>query len=426
MRMTQFFRFARLVAPTTVCEMDTSVRPQENALWGEGWTSVRDQWILDPSVAFLNHGSFGACPRPVLDAQALLREEMERQPVDFLWRRLDGMIGDTRDRVAEFLNADPGGLAFVANATMGVATVLAGIELEPGDEVVMTDHAYPAVRNSAHRTCAAHGADLVVRHIPLPLPAQEDIAALVLDAVTDRTKLVIVDHITSPTAAIFPVTAIVEECRARGVPVFVDAAHVPGMFDVDLRALAPDFWTGNFHKWACAPKGAAVLYVAPEHRQAVRPLVTSHGYGGSFHAQFDWTGTADPTPYLSIPAALDFMGTLGWERVRRHNHALAEHGRSTVAEALATDVQVPESAFGSMAVVALPEGMGATKEDASKIQAGLYEAERIEAPFGPWNDRGYLRLSAQAYNAPVEYDRLARALSAMLTPTSHSGGRSER
>jgi isopenicillin-N epimerase len=426
MRMGQFFRFARLPAPSTVCRMDTSRRPQENPLWGDGWTSVRDQWILDPSVSFLNHGSFGACPRPVLDAQAFLREEMERQPVQFLWRRLEGLIGEARDRVAEFLNADPAGLAFVANATMGVATVLAGIELGAGDEVVMTDHAYPAVRNSAHRTCAARGANLLVQHVPLPLPAPEEIAGLVLNAVTDRTRLVIVDHVTSPTAAVFPVARIVEGCRTRGIPVFVDAAHVPGMFDLDLRALAPDFWTGNFHKWACAPKGAAVLFVAPEHREAVRPLVTSHGYGGSFHAQFDWTGTADPTPYLSIPAALEFMGTLGWERLRRHNHALAEHGRASVAEALATDVQVPESSFGSMAIVALPEGMGASKEDAMTIQTELYEAERIEVPFGPWDGRGYVRLSAQAYNAPAEYDRLASALTVVLQSTSLSEGRSER
>jgi isopenicillin-N epimerase len=381
---------------------------------------VRDRWILDPSVAFLNHGSFGACPRPVLDAQAELREQMERQPVEFLWRHLDGRTGHVRDRAAEFLNADPAGLAFVTNATMGVATVLAATALEPGDEIVMTDHAYPAIRNAARKTCAASAANLRVEHVPLPLPPPGDVAAIVLGAVTPRTKLVIVDHVASPTAAIFPVEAIVKACRARGVPVLVDAAHVPGMLDVDVNRLAPDFWTGNFHKWACAPKGAAVLFVAPEHRERIGPLVTSHGYGGSFHAQFDWTGTADPTPYLSIPAALDFMGSLGWERVRRHNHALVLYGQEVVAEILATEIQVPESSFGSMAVVALPEGVGATREQARAMQADLYASERIEIPFGSWNDRGYIRLSAQAYNAPAQYERLAAALSTMtLKPVAH-------
>jgi isopenicillin-N epimerase len=400
--------------------VETGVRAEENPLWGPEWPSVRDQWILDPSVAFLNHGSFGACPRPVLDAQAELREQMERQPVEFLWRRLDGRTGDARDRAAEFLNAEAAGLAFVTNATMGVATVLAATSLERGDEILMTDHAYPAIRNSARKTCAASGANLRVEHVPLPLPPPADVAAIVLGAVTSRTKLVIVDHVTSPTAAIFPVEAIVEGCRSSGVPVLVDAAHVPGMMEVELTRLAPDFWTGNFHKWACAPKGAAVLFVAPRHRDRIGPLVTSHGFGGSFHAQFDWTGTADPTPYLSIPAALDFMGSLGWGRVRRHNHALVEQGRAVLADALGTEVQVPESSFGSMALVALPDGVGATAEQAQAMQTTLYANERIEVPLGSWNDRGYVRLSAQAYNAPAEYDRLATALSAMtLKPAPH-------
>jgi isopenicillin-N epimerase len=403
--------------------VDAGTRVEENALWGPDWPSVRDQWILDPSVAFLNHGSFGACPLPVLDAQTELRRQMERQPVEFLWRRLAGLTGEARERTAALLNAEPAGLAFVTNATMGVATVLAGTSLEPGDEVVMTDHAYPAIRNSARRACAASGATLVVEHVPLPLPSPDDVAAIVLGAVTARTRLVIVDHVTSPTAAIFPVKAIVEQCRSRDTPVLVDAAHVPGMFDVDLTALAPDFWTGNFHKWACAPKGAAVLYVGPEHRDRVRPLVTSHGYGGSFHAEFDWTGTADPSPYLSIPAALDFMETLGWERVRRHNHALVESGRAWLAGALGTEAQVPESSFGSMAVVALPAGVGATVEEARVLQADLYDTDRIEVPIGSWNERGYVRLSAQAYNAPGEYERLARALPALsLKPAAHQVG----
>jgi isopenicillin-N epimerase len=393
--------------------VDGRARVYDNALWGPDWPSVRDQWILDPSVAFLNHGSFGACPRPVLEAQAELRRQMERQPVEFLWRRLEGLTGDARDRTAEFLNADPAGLAFVTNATMGVATVLAATSLEPGDEIVMTDHAYPAIRNSAHKACATSGATLRVENVPLPLPSPDDVAAIVLGAVTPRTKLVIVDHVTSPSGAIFPVEAMVEVCRSRGIPVLVDGAHAPGMLEVDLTRLAPDFWTGNFHKWVCAPKGAAVLFVAPEHRDRIGPLVTSHGYGGSFHAQCDWTGTADPTPCLSIPAALDFMGSLGWDRLRHHNHALAELGRAALAEALGTPSQVPETSFGSMALVALPDGVGTTLEQALAVQASLYASERIEVPFGSWNDRGYLRLSAQAYNAPAEYERLARALPAL-------------
>jgi isopenicillin-N epimerase len=388
----------------------------ENDLWGPDWPAVRDRWALDRTVAFLNHGSFGACPRPVLAAQAELRDQMERRPVEFLWRRLPGLITDARSVVAEFLHADPAGLAFVPNATTGVETVLASVDLDPGDEVLIADHAYPAIRNSAHRTCTVGGANLIVQHVPLPLPSDQDVAGLILSGVTRRTKLVILDHVTSPTAAVFPVRPIVEACRTRGVPILIDAAHVPGMLEVDLEALAPDFWTGNFHKWACAPKGAAVLFVSPKWRSRVHPLVTSHGYEGSFHDQFDWTGTADPTPYLSIPAALDFMAALGWDRVRSHNHALAGRGRAVLGEALGTDPQVPEGAFGSMAIVALPDGYGATREEALAIQARLYDVDRIEVPVASWNDRGYVRLSAQAYNAPTEYDRLASALPMRLSP----------
>jgi isopenicillin-N epimerase len=244
------------------------------------------------------------------------------------------------------------------------------------------------------------------------------VAGIILAGLGPRTKLVILEHVTSPTAATFPVAAVVEGCRENGVPILVDAAHVPGMVEVDLEALRPDFWTGNFHKWACAPKGSAVLYVSEPWRARIHPLVTSHGYGGSFHEEFDWTGTADPTPYLTIPAALDFMASLGWDRVRSHNHALAGYGRTILAAALGTEPQVPEDAFGSMAVVALPPGSGASREDAMAIQARLYEAARVEVPMTCWNDRGYVRLSAQAYNAPSEFERLASALPMAIHPAA--------
>jgi isopenicillin-N epimerase len=235
-----------------------------------------------------------------------------------------------------------------------------------------------------------------------------------MDALTLRTKLLIIDHVTSPTAVVFPVDRIVRAARARGVLVLVDAAHTPGMLDVDLGHLDPDFWTGNFHKWVCAPKGAAVLYAAPARKDRVHPVVTSHGYGRGLHPEFDWTGTADPTPYLSIPAALDFMEGLGWDRLRRHNHSLVTLGRDLLATALGTPPQVPEAALGSMAVVELPGAAGSTAERATALQTGLYAAERIEVPVGSWGGRGFVRLSAQAYNAPAEFELLARAFPSLL------------
>jgi isopenicillin-N epimerase len=254
----------------------------------------------------------------------------------------------------------------------------------------------------------------VLRHVPVPLPSDEEIVQEVTEGFTSRTSLLMIDHVTSPTAAIFPVARLVATARERQVPVLVDSAHAPGMVPIDLAVLEPDFWTGNFHKWVCAPKGAAGLVVAPAHRDAVRPLVTSHGYEGSFVQEFDWTGTFDPTPWLSVPAALDFMEALGWERVRRHNHELAGFGQDVLAKALGTEPPVREGAFGAMSLVELPEGTAHGQDEVVGLQARLFEATRIEVPFVWWDERPFVRLSAQVYNAPAEYERLAAALPELL------------
>lgn len=383
---------------------------RENPFWGDDWDEARAHWALDPTVTFLNHGSFGACPRPVLAAQAAWRARMEAQPVEFLGRRLTGMLDEARAAAGAFLRADPEGLAFVRNATAAVNSVLRALSLGPGDRVVVSDHAYPAVLNAARTICEHAGAECVVVPIPLPLPAPGEIVDAFAGALTGSTRLAIVDHVTSPTAAIFPVLEVVAACRARGVPVLVDAAHAPGMLEVDVGALGAEYWTGNFHKWVCAPKGAAALWVAPEHRARVRPLAVSHEILRTFHERFDWTGTDDPTPWLSVPDAIAFMGSLGWERVRAHNRALTAHGRALVADAVGTPRLVPADAAGSMAIVALPDGIATTHDDALALQARLYERARIEVPFVAWEGRGLVRISAQVYNAPADYERLAEAL----------------
>jgi isopenicillin-N epimerase len=388
-----------------------------NDLWGDDWDRVRANWILDPDVAFLNHGSYGATPRPVLDRQQALRMELEREPVSFLWRRLPDLAAEVRSRVGGFLGADPEGLAFVTNATTGVNTVLGSLvpSLGPGDRVMATDHAYPAVRNAVLAACSRSGASLDEVSIALPFPSDADVVAVVEDALTDRTRLVVVDHVASSTAAILPVARIVERCRSAGVPVLVDAAHAPGMLPVDVVALGADFWTGNLHKWVCAPKGSAVLWVAPEHREEVHPLVTSHGAGQGFRAEFDWTGTFDPTPYLAAPAALEFLGALGWERVMAHNRALAMRGRDLVTSALGTERQVDDDRTGSMSVVELPTGAARTFDQTLAIQERLFSEHRVEVPITWWHERAFVRMSAQVYNAPADYERLAVAIRRVLT-----------
>ncbi len=370
-------------------------------VWPGDHDAVRDLWALDPSVAFLNHGSFGATPRPVLEEQSRWRARLEAQPVDFLVRQYGDHVAAARHAVASFLGADPDGLAFVPNATTGVATVLHALGLGPGDHVVVTDHVYPAVEIQLRSLGVA--LDVVAVDLDAPDPA-----LLVLAAVTERTRLVVIEAVASATALVLPFAAVVAGCRSLGVPCLVDAAHAPGQLDVDLHALDPDYWTGNLHKWCCAPKGAAVLYVRPSLRSSVHPLVLSHGAGTSFTAEFDWCGTHDPSAWLSAPAALDLLGSLGWETVRWYGVALAAWaGRLVAAEV--PFVSLPASADRHAQMVLLDAGLP-TYDDAVACRDALWHADRVEAGATGWRGRGWLRISAAPYCYPQICVRLATAL----------------
>jgi isopenicillin-N epimerase len=237
-----------------------------------------------------------------------------------------------------------------------------------------------------------------------------DVVEAIDGALVERTRLVVVDHVTSATATIFPVEEIVARTRARGVPVLVDAAHVPGMIPVSARSLRADYWTGNFHKWVCAPKGSAALWVAPEHRDRVRPLVTSHRAGAGFTAEFGFTGTDDYTAHLTVARAIALMDDLGWDRVRAHNHALVTMAQRLACDAIGTVPPLAENRFGSMAIVPLPPTLATDAEGAAALQRRLFDDDRIEVPVFTWNARPYIRLSAHVYNRPAEYEALADAL----------------
>jgi isopenicillin-N epimerase len=367
--------------------------------WPGDHDAVRALWTLDPEAAYLNHGSFGATPRPVLEAQARWRALMEAQPFEFLYRRYDERVGEARAVVAAFLGADPAGLAFVPNATTGVATVLASLGLRPGDRVVVTDHVYPAVAIGL----AAYGVD--VRVVPLD-PSAPDLAAPVLAEVDERTRLVVVDAVTSVTALVMPVAAVVAGCRALGVPCLVDAAHAPGLLPVDLRALDPDWWTGNLHKWCCAPKGAAVLYARESLRDRTHPLVRSHGTGLGFTAEFDWCGTHDPSAWLAAPAALELLGSLGssnWDSVRSYGRSLA----SWTARLSGLPLPVPPARQEAMVLV---DAGCATYEDAMALRDAMWRDDRVEVGATGWRGRGWLRVSTAPYNRPQDGERLVAAL----------------
>jgi isopenicillin-N epimerase len=380
-------------------------------------------WDLDPTVIFLNHGSFGACPRVVLQLQAELRQRMEREPVLFMHRELEGLLDAARAVLAEFVGCDADDLAFVPNATTGVNTVLQSLPLSPGDELLCTDQEYNACRNALDRVAQRAGAKVVVAAVPFPVQAPQQIVDAVLAKVTARTRLLLVDHVTSPTGIVQPVAELVAACTARGIDTLVDGAHAPGMLPLDLRALGAAYYTGNCHKWLCTPKGSALLFVRRDRQAHVQPLVTSHGRNSPrtdrsrFRLEFDFTGTDDYTPFLCIPAALRFLSGLlpgGMPALAAHNHALAVWARERLCAALGTPTPAPASMLGSLAAVPLPPshrpGVGMLGLD--PLQDALWQQHRIEVPVMRWTTPALrlLRVSPQIYNSREQYEHLAEVV----------------
>jgi isopenicillin-N epimerase len=395
-------------------EPSTATHAEPNPVWGEDWQAVRDLWPLEPTVAHLNHGSFGAVPTPVLEEQQSWRDRMESNPVRFFVREMPTALVAARGEVSAFLGAAEGSLAFVPNATTGASTVLASFPLEPDDVVLLTDHSYGAVRIAAHRFAADRGARVETVHVPLTASDGEAVDAL-LDAVHDRTRLVVLDHVTSPTARRLPLTELVPAVQERGAVVLVDGAHSPGMLDVDLEALGADFFVGNLHKWCCAARGSAVLHASARWRGSLRPLVASWGEAEGFPLAFDDTGTDDPTPWLSAPLALRVLERLGWDRLRRHNVELAVIGQQAVAEAIGVPARdLPRDSAVPMQLVPLPEGLVTSREQAAALQDRIGDESAVEVAITFFDGRGYVRVCAHAYNAPADYQRLAAELPALL------------
>ena len=380
----------------------------EHTVSSNPWASL---WRLDPKVLYLNHGSFGACPTAVLRAQSRLRAEMEREPVDFLDGALPDRLARARQDLAGFLGADATDLVFVPNATTAVNAVLQSLPLAPGDELLLTSQTYGACRKSAEFVAARTGARIVTVPLPFPVAHEEELIEPVLAAVTPRTRLALLDHVTSPTALIMPIERWVRELDARGVDTLIDGAHAPGMVPLDLRRLGASFYTGNAHKWLCAPKGAAFLHVRADRHGQVHPTVISHGYGGRWQAQFDWTGTTDPSPWLCIPAALEHLGAQlpgGWPALMARNHALALEARALLLAALELPAPCPAQMIGSMASVLLPVprlGTAAAGRDCRQLHA-WFRARGIETWLFP-EPAPLLRISAQLYNDREQFVRLA-------------------
>jgi isopenicillin-N epimerase len=378
---------------------------------------MKEHWTLDAGVTFLNHGSFGACPGRVLAFQNEIRAELERGPVDFMMRKLPLRLAAVRAELAQFVGAQPADLVFGANATAGVNAVVRALSFKPGDEIVTTNHTYGPCRLALDFVAKQSGARVVVAEVPFPLLGPEQVTEALLAVTTSRTRLALVDHVTSATGLVFPIDDIVQRLQYRGVEVLVDGAHAPGMVPVNLKALQPDYYTANLHKWVCAPKGAGMLWVHPRHQQAIFPLVISQGYGlpegARFQPMFDWQGTNDPSAWLSVGEALRTLGELGggWPALRARNRALTLEARGILCETLGIAAPCPASMVGSLASVPLPAG---GKHSAAQLYEALLAA-KFEVPVFPWGTDGkILRVSAQLYNERNDYERLADTLRGLL------------
>jgi isopenicillin-N epimerase len=397
-------------------------------------SEFRHLWALDPKVEFLNHGSYGAAPIAVLEAQTAIRQRMESEPVAFFSRDLEGLLDQARTAVGAFVGADPDDLAFVDNATTGVNAVLRWLRLEPGDELLTTDHEYNACRNALAAVAERSGAQVVTVAIPFPTAGPEDVLERILAAVTPRTRLAVLDHVTSATALVFPIEELVAELAARGVDTLVDGAHGPGMIDLNLDRMGAAYYTGNLHKWVCAPKGAAFLHVRRDRQEDAHPLVTSHGANSArtdrsrFRLEADWTGTRDPSAWLSVPTALEQVGGMlpgGWSAVRLRNRDLALRARDALCAALSIPSPTPDAMLGCMASVPL-----AAENPAGRVQGvDLYGDPVHDALMGagmqvmvtPWPQRPeggpwrrLIRISAALHNDLGQYERLAAALATGL------------
>ena len=393
-------------------------------------SSYAEHWDLDPELTFLNHGSFGACPRVVLAEQARLRTQMEHQPVLFHMRELEGLLDAARVELAEFVGAEPANLAFVPNATTGVNAVLRSLPLEAGDTLLATSHGYNAVRNTLDFVAQRAGARVVVAEVPFPIEDPQQVVEAVLATLTPTTRLAILDHVTSPTGLVFPIEELVAALAERGVDTLVDGAHAPGMLPLELEKLGAAYYTGNCHKWVCAPKGAAFLYVRADRQAQVRPTVISHGANAKhpersrLRLEFDWVGTQDPSAYLCVPTAIRFLRGLlpgGWPELRERNRSLVLAARRRVCDQLETAPVSPDSMIGFLAAHLLPsapspEPPAALLGGLDPLQAKLYEQHWIEVPVFPFPapPQRVLRISAHVHNSAADYERLVEALAESL------------
>lgn len=365
--------------------------------------AVRGEWALDPDYVTVNHGSYGATPRCVLAAQRDWQDRLERQPTRFMACELPALLRRAAEAFAAFLGAQGQDVVFVENATQACNAVIRSLDFAPGDEILTLSHGYGAVLKTVRYVAGRTGAVMTTAPLPFPRPDDDSVVAALQAAITPRTRLAVLDHITSASALVLPVARMVAACRAAGVPVLIDGAHAPGQVDLDLETLDADYYTGNAHKWLMAPKGCAFLWARRDRQAGLHPVTISHGYGDGYLAEFDWIGTRDPSAWLAVTAALDFYARLGGAALRPRNAALAAEAATRLAARFGTETGTGNAAQGSMGLVRLPIEGSVDEARALALRERLLGLG-CDAPISAIDGGAWLRVSAQAYNELADYD----------------------
>lgn len=372
--------------------------------------AVRHLWALEPEVTYLSHGSYGATPLEVLAVQQEWRRHIEANPVRAMFREYPRRVRESAAAIGELIHAAPEDVVFVESATSGMNAVLRSLEFQPGDEILVTNLAYGAITKAARYAARVSGAKLVTAHVPLPLPGAEAARDAVVAAITPRTRLVVIDHIVSPTGFILPVRAIADAAHAAGAQLLIDGAHAPGHIPLIMSETGADWYVGDLHKWLFVPRACGFLWSTGAARDLIHPLSISHGYEQGMTAEFDWTGTRDPSAILSIPAAIAFHEKLGGTALMERNAGMLREGIALIAAALQTPPGAPLDLFASLGTVALPARFGSTAEDAATLRLRLAEDHRFEVLVVALEGTLWLRVAAQAYNELADYRRLADVL----------------
>lgn len=384
---------------------------------------MRDLFLLDPDVIFLNHGSFGACPVPVFDTYQTWQRALERQPVEFLGRRSAALLHDAREALAAYLHTDADNLVFIPNTTHGVNTIARSLRLNAGDEILGAAHEYGACEFAWRYVCQQSGARYVTAPVALPLDPDAFVEQFWAH-VTPRTRVIFLSHITSVSALILPVEQIIARAREAGILTVIDGAHAPGQIALDLDALGADFYTGNLHKWLCAPKGAAFLYARPEHHDTLHALTISWGYSVEYAdstpdpqyicaestlvRRIEYQGTRDLAAFLAVPAAIEFQAAHDWDTVRERCHALCMETSARVTALTGLPAISPQDSYAQMVAMPVPRTLTATA-----LKTRLYDDYRIEIPVTEVDGQMFVRVSFQGYNTPTDANALLEALTAI-------------